>query len=85
MFSIITYSNIYMFCIQAILYTLLQENVILPHPQPGRPVAVPLSKEDLLLHNILNVVSVDPHRLIMLYKFGYEMPGIYNQVRSTLT
>ena len=28
------------------------------------------------------MVSVDPHRLIMLYKFGYEMPGIYNQVST---
>ena len=63
-----------------ILYTLCNEKAIWPLPKPGRFVQVPLCKEDLLLSNILNVVNVDPVKLLMLYKFGYEIPGVYNQV-----
>ena len=63
-----------------ILYTLLNEKAIWPLPKPARFVQVPLCKEDLLLSNILNVVNVDPVKLLMMYKFGYEIPGVYNQV-----
>ncbi len=63
-----------------ILHTLLSEKAVWPLPKPGRFVQVPLCKEDLLLSNILNVVNVDPVKLLMMYKFGYEIPGVYNQV-----
>ncbi len=63
-----------------ILHTLLNEKAVWPLPKPGQFVKVPLCKEDLDLHNILNVVNVDPIKLLMLYKFGYDVPGVYSQV-----
>ncbi len=58
------------------LYNILQENALLPHPQPGCNFRV-YRCNDIFETNILDVI--DPDRLRMLYTLGYHIPGIYGQ------
>ena len=58
------------------LYNILQENALLPHPQPGCNFRV-YRCTDVFENNILDVI--DPDRLRMLYTLGYHIPAIYGQ------
>ena len=52
------------------LYNILQENALLPHPKPGCNFRV-YRCTDVFENNIHDVI--DPHRLRMLYTLGYHI------------
>ncbi len=59
------------------LFNILEENALLPHPKPGCHYKM-LGCTETFESNILEVL--DPEHLKMLYTLGYHIPAIYSQV-----
>ncbi len=60
---------------KSMLYNVVQENALVPHPRPGCSYRVERCS-DLLEGNSLDVL--DPARLCMLHTLGYHIPSVYS-------